>query len=357
MPSLFQRSKEIILDNQSSSGAYIASPNFPTYHYSWFRDSSFIAYSMNLIGEHQSAGRFHQWAADNILNREEIIQRAIQKMQTGVSLDAQDILHTRYRLNGSVSDEDWPNFQLDGFGTWLWALGEHYKLSDTQIPASIQHAVDLLGQYLAALWQLPCYDCWEEFPDKVHPYTLAAIYAGLNSNIEGVKGKYEKEMKSLSDYVVNNAVKDDRLMKFIGSDDVDASLLGVAVPYNLIASTDPLMIATVKKIEERLIGDGGLHRYSTDTFYGGGEWVLLTAWLGWYYLNIGEIDKAKQSLAWVESQADADSQLPEQVPSTLNDESSYQPWVDRWGNIATPLLWSHAKYIILYTGLKERNSL
>lgn len=357
MPSLFQRSKEIILDNQSSSGAYIASPNFPTYHYSWFRDSSFIAYSMNLIGEHQSAGKFHQWAADNILNREAIIQRAIQKAQNGLSLDAQDILHTRYRLNGSVSDEDWPNFQLDGFGTWLWALGEHYKLSGTRISDPIMHAVDLLGQYLAALWQLSCYDCWEEFPEMVHPYTLAAIYAGLNAKFEGVKGKYEQETKAISTYVVTNAVKDGRLMKFVGSEDVDASLLGVAVPYNLIASADPLMLATLKKIEERLIRGGGLHRYSTDTFYGGGEWVLLTAWLGWYYLNIGELEKAKQSLAWIESQADANFQLPEQVPQTLNDESFYQPWVDRWGNIATPLLWSHAKYIILYTGLREAKSI
>ena len=37
--------------------------------------------------------------------------------------------------------------------------------------------------YLAALWQLPCYDCWEEFPDRVHPHTLAAIYAGLGGAV------------------------------------------------------------------------------------------------------------------------------------------------------------------------------
>ncbi|MDO9545208.1 MAG: glycoside hydrolase family 15 protein [Pelolinea sp.] len=357
MTSLFQRSKEIILENQNSSGGYIASPNFSTYHYSWFRDSSFIAYSMNSIGEHHSADKFHQWAAENILKREETIQRAIQKAQNGFPLGEQDILHTRYGLTGNVSDEDWPNFQLDGFGTWLWALAEHQKLSGFRASTTTLRAAGLLGQYLGALWHLPCYDSWEEFPDKIHTYTLAAIYAGLNADIEGIKGKYEQQLAEISSFILNNAVTEDRLIKYIGSVDVDANLIGISVPYNLIAPTNPLMIATVKKIEEKLIHGGGLHRYSSDTYFGGGEWVLLTAWLGWYYLAAGEVQKAKQALAWVEAQADAANQLPEQVPNTLNDKSFYQYWVDRWGNIANPLLWSHAQYIILYTALNEVNGL
>ena len=33
-------------------------------------------------------------------------------------------LPTRYTLDGELEPEvdDWPNFQLDGYGTWLWAL-------------------------------------------------------------------------------------------------------------------------------------------------------------------------------------------------------------------------------------------
>ncbi len=37
----------------------------------------------------------------------------------------------------------------------------------------------LTAQYLAAVWQTPCYDCWEERGSDVHISTLAAIYAGL----------------------------------------------------------------------------------------------------------------------------------------------------------------------------------
>jgi NHL repeat/Glycosyl hydrolases family 15 len=48
---LYQRSILIILQNQSPSGAYIASPNFPTYAYCWLRDGSFIAHAMDRTGQ------------------------------------------------------------------------------------------------------------------------------------------------------------------------------------------------------------------------------------------------------------------------------------------------------------------
>jgi len=45
-----------------------------------------------------------------------------------------------------------------------------------------ERAAGLVANYLTALWQLPCYDCWEEYPDKMHPHTLAAIYGGLKAH-------------------------------------------------------------------------------------------------------------------------------------------------------------------------------
>ena len=126
MNKLYQRSIEIILQNQSANGAYVASPNFPTYYYCWFRDGSFIAYSMNLAGEHESARRFHQWVSDRVNERVEQVYASIEKVRTGQSLHEDEILHTRYRLDGKPDEGgQWPNFQLDGFGTWLWALQEY----------------------------------------------------------------------------------------------------------------------------------------------------------------------------------------------------------------------------------------
>lgn len=83
MSDLASRSVRIILESQASSGAYPACPVFPTYHYSWFRDGAFIAYAMDLVGEHDSAKRFHEWAAATIVSRAELVERAVVKARSG----------------------------------------------------------------------------------------------------------------------------------------------------------------------------------------------------------------------------------------------------------------------------------
>src|SRR6185436_18209419 len=183
MNELYQRSIAIILENQSANGAYIASPSFPTYHYCWFRDGSFIAYAMDLAGQYQSADRFHGWVAERVNARQDLVRTGLMKARSGEKLSEAETLHTRYRLDGTDGEPgNWPNFQLDGFGTWLWALNEHHKQNpELRLAEELFDAAELVANYLAELWSLPCYDCWEEFPDQVHPYTLAAIYGGLQA--------------------------------------------------------------------------------------------------------------------------------------------------------------------------------
>lgn len=354
MTDLFQRSVEIILQNQDATGAYLASPNFATYRHSWFRDGAYIAYAMNLVNEHSSAACFHDWAAGVVNMRADVVRRAITKTHRGEPLSAADILHTRYSLNRKeVTEEEWPNFQLDGFGTWLWALGEHHRLNDAELPNEWQRAAELIAEYLTALWSLPCYDCWEEFPDRLHTYTLAAIYGGLQAHMLLTGADHQTTLADIARFLREQAVADGHFVKLVGSRDVDANLLGLATPYNVVAAGDPRMRATVDQMEATLHQGGGLHRYAADTYYGGGEWVLLTAWLGWYYVQIGELEKAETAKSWVEAQADARGQLPEQVAVTLNDPAFYPSWLEQWGDIASPLLWSHAKYIILSVALHE----
>ena len=354
MDDLFHHSVQVILANQAPTGAYIASPDFPTYRYSWFRDGAFIAYAMDLVGEHESARRFHDWAARTVLRHADKARRAIEKAQRGEP-PGEDYLHTRYTLEGEEDDE-WPNFQLDGFGTWLWALAQHLRLRGGRLASHWRQAVHLTGSYLAALWRFPCYDLWEEHPDKIHPYTLAAIYAGLQAVGMLTDGEaWPATCNEIHRFVLEYGVRDGHLVKYLGSEAVDASLLGVAIPYRLLAPNDPIMQATVARIETDLRHQGGgVHRYAQDTYYGGGEWVLLAAWLSWYYAEVREFERARELLSWVEAQADEEGNLPEQVPHSLNDPAQYQAWKDKWGDIAKPLLWSHAKYLILCKGLKQR---
>jgi len=355
MTDLLQRSVEIILSNQYQSGAYIASPNFPTYHYCWFRDGAFIAYAMDLMGETESSARFHSWVSNVLNSRADIVRRVVEKAAVAEPLSETDVLHTRYSVDGQEAKDRWPNFQLDGFGTWLWSLAEHCKMTNEAIPNEWDQAANLVSGYLSALWQNPCYDCWEEFPMGYHPYTLAAIFAGLHAHTT-LGGQDHDEIKArITSFILENAISNGCFSKFIGAQTVDANLLGLSVPYNLVSPNDPRMVSTVKRIESTLRNGGGVHRYSFDTYYGGGEWIILSAWLGWYYAQLGEDDKAEEILYWIEAQADTNDQLPEQVSKTLNAPVYLEYWQRLWGNVANPLLWSHAMYIILHNAIRERH--
>ncbi|MEO7913651.1 MAG: glycoside hydrolase family 15 protein [Roseiflexaceae bacterium] len=354
MIDLTARSIELIRTNQAPSGAYVASPTFPTYHYCWFRDGTYIAYAIDLVGQQKSARSFYDWAADMVAGRAAAVERAIAAAPSGQPAP-EDLLDTRYTLDGAVGTDDWPNFQLDGFGTLLWGMHAHLNHNQSPLPSEWRPAVALLARYLAALWHLPCYDCWEEFGDQVHTATLAAIYGGLRAAAQLLgEPTYAQAATAIKDFVLSHCITAGSLAKFVGSSAVDASLIHVATPYRLIEPSDPLMRATVARIEAELRSDsGGVHRYADDSYYGGGEWILLTAYLGWHYVELGEIERARPLLGWIERNASADALLPEQLAAHLNHPTMLSVWNERWGASASPLLWSHAAYLTLLTKLND----
>ncbi|HYP21878.1 MAG TPA: glycoside hydrolase family 15 protein, partial [Chloroflexia bacterium] len=239
MQNLFTRSIELILANQAPNGAYVASPNFGEYAYCWFRDGTYIAYSMDLVGEHAGAARFYGWAADMVASRQAQVERAVETARLDNLPRPDDLLHTRYALDGQASDGDWPNFQLDGFGTLLWGIAEHVSMSGRPMPEEWRGAVDLLARYLAALWRFPCYDCWEEFGDKIHTSTLAALYGGLNSaSVLLGDDTHADAAAAIKQFVLHHCVSNGSLCKFVGSEAVDSSLVHASTPYRLLALDD-----------------------------------------------------------------------------------------------------------------------
>lgn len=350
--NLYNRSIEIILDYQTPVGAYIACPNFPSYRYSWIRDGSYIAYAMDIAGQHHSAAAFHHWVAQVVLDRKEIVY-ALAEQEPSALVEKGFYLHTRFTIDGKEAEEEWPNFQLDGFGTWLWALERHITLSGNAPEKTCLEAGSIVAQYLTKMWQIPCYDLWEEHPQVIHPYTLACIAGGLTVMANFLGQDFSQTATKIKTFIMSNYLVDGYIAKFRENPLVDASLIGLCIPYGLFTPNHPIMQATIEQIEKQLIVDGGVHRYAEDSYYGGGEWVLLSAWLGWYYLEIGATERANEMMRWIEAQADIELNLPEQVAHALNVPDKLAYWENRWGSIASPLLWSHAKYIILKERMKQ----
>jgi GH15 family glucan-1,4-alpha-glucosidase len=352
LADLARNSVAIILANQSASGGYVASPNFPVYRYSWFRDGAFIADAMSRAGQIDSAEAFFGWCSAVIVARRERIEQLLERHRAGMTIPASDFLHTRYTVDGHESDAAWENFQLDGYGAWLWALDAHRRRHGRSI-VRFADGVALSAAYIAALWDHPSYDWWEEHADHRHTSTLGALYAGLRAAAAwpGL-GSAVTEPAAQAATAIEAAVRADAerlgyLPKWLGGDAVDASLLALATPFQLLDPADSVMRATVTRIEAELVHDGGVHRYVRDTYYGGGEWLLLAALLGWHHFRAGNRAGALRELEWIAAHATADGDLPEQVDDHLLAPASEQAWLDRWGPVATPLLWSHAMYLTL----------
>ncbi len=345
----------IISDGQSSSGAYIASPNFPQYHYAWLRDGAYCALAMDAAGQRDSAEAFHDWVAGVLESRSERIQGLIARLAAGDVPDVHEMLPTRYTLDGQneyVEGEAWPNFQLDGYGTWLFALHSHF---DSELPVRLLPAVELAVGYLAASWQLPCFDYWEEFGHRQHTATLAAIAAGLRagSRMLGTKG-FDAVADEIVEFIRARCVFNGAFGKGPEDERVDASLVSIATPFGLVDSQDPDMARTVEKIRAELSSPtGGIRRYLGDTYFGGNPWLLLTAWLGWHDRLTGNDIGHRAASDWVLKHAMKGDELPEQILHEPQDATFVGQWLERWGPVANPLLWSHAKFILMESEAKS----
>ena len=351
LEALAHSSFATIVALQDPSGAYPASPTFSAYRgYSWFRDGAFIADGVSSFGGVDSASAFYDWCSRILIAREEQIEGIVSAAAAGQPVADSEMLATRFTFDGREGDDDWWDFQLDGYGTWLWAVAEHAERHGLGLERW-QRAIELSVDYLLSSWRRPCFDWWEENADRVHGSTLGCISAGLAAVVPALDDARATAARAAVEEIRvvlrSEGLHDGHLAKWLGSEEVDASLVAVIAPLGVIAASDPVATATIDAVDAQLAVDGGVHRYLADTFFGGGQWPLLSCFLGLAHARVGNRERALELLHWAASTAASDGSMPEQVGEHLLDPGMTQEWVDRWGPVAQPLLWSHAMYIRL----------
>lgn len=350
---LAAHSIRLITGLQTPEGAYPASPTFSAYvGYSWLRDGAFIADAASIAGQTESASRFYDWCAEVIGRRSDAIGWIVAETRAGRTPSADHMLPARFTFEGEDGTDEWWDFQLDGYGTWLWALVEHLERHGLD-GARYRTAVALTAEYLLASWERPCYDWWEEHSQHVHVSTLACIAAGLDAVVraglvdEDLAVRTSAEVTAIHRLVAGRGTADGHLIKWLGSTAVDGSLAAAISPLGFIDARSDVGRRTIEVLEAHLTVDGGTHRYLGDTFFGGGQWPLLTCFLGLAHLAAGDRARAEQLFDWVAATRTPDLDLPEQVPGHLIAPGMRQEWVEKWGPVATPLLWSHAMFLRL----------
>ena len=343
---------------QQDNGSLIASPDFAEYHYCWLRDSSFAAYALDRCGEHEASASYHDWVDRAIRGIGSQIDTATRRRLAGLAVDSRTLPPARFSLDGTVAADDWPNFQIDGYGTWLWALRQHLAGAGRGgLPAELRQSVQRAAGYVAAFALDPCYDVWEENGGGVHTSTLACVYGGLTAAAELLEEPaLLRRAREVQSHVRTAASALGRFCKSTVSTEVDASMIWLATPFGLVDDRDPLFEAAVGDITQQLTLDGGIRRFPSDTFFGGGAWPVLTASLGWHLAVTGDREAALANLEWVAGHIDAQGRLGEQFGGDRRLPDMYREWVGRWGHPARDLLWSHAMHAVLATELAAATS-
>ena len=332
LDGLAARSVAVIRQHQAESGAYLAAPCPAAYRNAWLRDGAFVADAMSHAGERSSADAFFTWCAG-------VVEARAERMAGG------EILDGRFTVTGEEVPGDWSAAQLDGYGSWVWALGRHVRRHGID-PEPWLPAARRSLRYAADRWQSRCFDWWEE-RQGVHVATLAALYGGLTAGVVEETWSVEAA-ESVRGAVRREGVVDGRLAARLGEGGgLDASLIAAATPFGLLDPDDPVIEATVRAIESELVVGQGVHRHKDDEFYGGGLWLLLAGLLGWHYARCGRLEEARAQLDWIAGCASSEGDLPEQTDDHLLRLEKRAEWVERWGPPASPLLWSHALFLTL----------
>jgi GH15 family glucan-1,4-alpha-glucosidase len=340
--ALKEISREVILDCALENGAVVAANGskdyFPKeanyYTYVWPRDASFTCVAADILKIDGIQNKFFDWC----LNRAEGFRES-------------GLFYEKYFTSGLKANSA---FQPDQTGSVLWAFWHHFKDNPDEArkyELLISKAAEgICGKWTRTHFAVVTNDLWEErftFPDLMDnfTYSLAACIKGLESadsfmpNKNWIKTAQEMRERLESHY-------ESFFLRSFGrlSDKrVDASMLGLVYPFEIISPSDERIISTVKEMEKRVVINGGVHRYEHDEYdgwiretmcrkKGSGAWPLLNFWMAVYYARLGNQEKATKYYRWVLDRTD--KFIPEQI-----FENNIQISV-------SPLCWSHAMFII-----------
>jgi len=344
--NLIEVSKRIIADCSLENGSIVAANTYKNYYpsaaknymYVWPRDASYACVASNIVGLNEVPENFFSWC----MNRAE-------------GFKTSGLFYEKYYPNGLKAGH---RFQLDQTGTFLFAVWHHLKNSRlTRNESDYSGLIRTAANGICNVWEKDCFtlitnDLWEErlcFPDlqENFSYSLASCIKGLrcaNALVPEKKWlKVAAEMEArLDDHYADFFV---RSYGKITDKRIDASIIGLVYPFEVYEANDIRIVSTINEIEKRLSVNGGIHRYEHDDYdgwltegehrkKGSGAWPLLNFWLSVYYERKGDMNKAKQYYNWVLKRIRDDCFIPEQI-----FENDIQVSV-------SPLLWSHAMFII-----------
>jgi len=352
---LVEKTKEVFRDCLLPNNCLVAAPTQMPYYPSQSK-SYLYCWPGRDLGFNVTAGlHIGIDVFDDILRwiweRAEDYQEPLAKWKEG-------LLFRSYHPNGRIREN---SFQPDQTGTLLWAIYEYGKeneLSSLAEKIAKKSTSGLIRMWEGKQFKIPTEDPWEE--RIAHPrfennltYSLASCAAGLKKADKIVSNSKARKVAEQMESLVEKEAYDKEVGYFLrrfggtvnGDRNIDASLLALVWPFEIIKANDSRMINTVKAIEDNITDDKGVYRYQFDEYegeiedmdlhykMGAGAWPLLTFWMSIIQSKMGNREKAEKYFWLVLDRID-DLLIPEQIFSKGDPRIGVKP-----------LLWSHAMFI------------
>ncbi len=356
---IYQVSVFTIRNHMDVNGSIIASSDFSfvklygdSYQYCWPRDGAISTYALQLAGYKELALRHFNFISD--------------------LLSSEGFLYHKYNPNRTLASS-WHPWYLRGKGIYpiqedetaleVWAIGNYYeKYGDIDEIARlykkfVKPSLKFMMNFMEEGLPKPSFDLWEE-RYGVHIYTVSTVYGAL---IKGSRIAHDMGDEILSEDLMDtaNTLKEVTLKKMVysgrfirridedGNIDltIDSSMYSPMF-FGMIEPNNPIMENTIQAIESKLKVNGGVIRYENDMYQrrksSPNPWIITTLWIAEYFADIGDKKKALEYISWVVNRALPTGFLPEQV-----DPETFEP------TSVTPLVWSHAEFIIAVNKLLE----
>ena len=377
---LYEQSLCIIRAHMDHGGGILASSDSDllqrgrdTYSYVWPRDAAYAAYALDKAGYVDTSRKFFEFAVS--------------------VLDPKGYFMHKFRPDGALGSSWHPwmwrgrpalPIQEDETAIVLFMLWKHFsRARDLEFIESIYTtliapAADFMVAHIDPTTNLPLpsYDLWEEV-FGTSTYTAASVYGGLIAAAEFAKilGKKKSEKKyrtgaqRVFDAIVQRLYDAEAglFLKFLRKTEggfekdttPDISGLHGLLFFGVLPITDGRIEKMFDGIERTLKvpGDiGGYMRYVGDNYFRLSDqeppnaWIVTTLWIAQYHLaraeTLADLEKVYATLQWVCDRALSTFVLPEQVHPHTGAPMS-----------ATPLVWSHAEYVVTVHAYLEKRKI
>ncbi|CRI57978.1 glycoside hydrolase family 15 protein [Pseudomonas sp. CCOS 191] len=280
------------------------------YRYCWLRDATMTLLALMNLGYFDEAQAWREWLLRSVAGNPEQMQimygLAGERDLPEFSLPwLPGYEHSQPVRVGNAASEQ---LQLDIYGELADAMTQAIKGGLPRHPRSAAIARSILP-YLESIWREPDEGLWEVRGGRhhfVHSKVMAWVAFDRSASLADTteegreRGRHYRQVADqIRDEVCRRGLDADgrHFVQDYGSTELDASLLQIALT-GFLPADDPRFLRTLEQIETRLLRNGLLLRYDSDSCSDGltpgeGTFLVCSFWLADVYVLLGRQEEAQ----------------------------------------------------------------